>query len=142
MPIEPVFFDLNLSESMGPATVKIAKIIGECGGSLYPLPRLRQVRAAYDAPVGDHNAKGVFIISKNHKDCIEILPPKRLWKDKAKSELAITICASFNDWDRLKERVREWSQQVKSNKKPPTSREKGDGFAISGGLPMTNHSKF
>jgi len=146
MNADDIFSRAGFDNSLEPAFQRIRQFIeapNGCNAKLYKPPKMKQARAAHIAP-GENGVKArqVFVMIHPRKNAMLVLRRAPYRKGKPKDQGQLLIDSAFSEWERLERSLREWSFDPRQPKKPKVSFDFGDGKALAGGLPETNHSKF
>jgi hypothetical protein len=142
-----VFTSVGFNKSLEAVFQQLRNLIEStdgCNAKVYKPRGMKQARAAHIAPGADGRKKAqhVFAMIDPRKGSMLISRRRKGRSRNPKSPWRISLDSQFSDWDSLKRLLQEWSLDPKLPKKPKVSHDFGDGVALPGGLPETNHSKF
>lgn len=144
---DQIFKEIGYPESSRTTFNQLCNLIeakdGGCNAHVYKPPKMKEARAALIPP----GAKGVrawqvFARIKPTTEGLVITRPRRFCKGKAESECRVCLGSDGSGWDGAKSALLQWCLDPIEPKKAATLIEFGDGHALPGGLPETNHSKF
>ena len=112
-----------------------------CNAKVYETHAGKQAHAALIGPSEKHKKAqylflNIFPASGSLRLC------RRWGGGRPKGQTEIHLGSNFSAWEPLKKRLQEWSLDPKQSRQPKPTHEFGDGIALPGGLPETNHSKF
>jgi len=141
-----IFEEIGFAEALWTSFDKLCDHIENaegCKGSVYKTQKMAELRAAHIPPgVNGSRAVQVFARIKPTNGGIAIIRPRRFCKGKAESECRVFLGSDGSGWDAASSALLQWRLDPMEPQKAPKMVEFGDGHALPGGLPETNHSKF
>lgn len=146
MTADDIFISVGFDKSLEPVFQQVRNLIESadgCDAKLYKPPIMKQARAAHIPPGADGKKKAqqVFAVIEPRRGSMLILRRRKGRSQNPKARWKIRIDSKFSDWDGLQKLLAEWSLDPKLPRKPKVTHDFGDGRALPGGLPETNHSK-
>jgi hypothetical protein len=144
---DTLFQNVGFDDSLNDQFERIREFIetpAGCNASVYKPDNMHQARAAHIPPgvKGRKKAQQVFAEIRPRRNAIQVARRRTPRKRNPGARWQFWVDRGFNEWDALEKALKEWSLDPKPPKKPKAQYDYGDGVALPGGLPETNHAKF